>query len=95
MAPFGSGNLRPVLAVRDAKIAGSPKRMGSSRRHVSFQLVQQGTSLRAVWWNGADRMGELKGADLCDVAFSPKIQTWRGVTSVELNIKDVIPKGTS
>ena len=94
LAPFGSGNQRPVLAVRNAKVAGSPRRMGSSRRHVSFQLVQHGASLRAVWWNGADRMGELKGADSCDVAFSPKIETWRGVTSVELNVKDVIPHET-
>jgi len=91
LAPFGSGNQRPVLAVRNAKVAGRPRRMGSSRRHVSFQLVQQGTSFRAVWWNGADRMDELKGADSCDVAFSPKINTWRGVTAVELDIKDVIP----
>lgn len=91
LAPFGLGNQRPVLAVRGARIAGSPRRMGGNRQHVSFLLVQGDTSLRAVWWNGADRMGEFKGVDRCDVAFSPKVETYRGVTSVELNIKDIIP----
>ena len=91
LAPFGAGNRRPVLAVRGVKIAGNPRRMGTKRQHVSFPLVQGDTSLRAVWWNGADRMDEFKGVDRCDVAFGPKVNTYRGTTSVELIVKDILP----
>ncbi len=89
MSPFGSGNRRPVLAVKDAKVAGAPRRIGTGRNHVAFYLTQNDTSLRAVWWNGADRMEEFKGADRCDAAFTPKIETWKGTSTVELEIKDI------
>lgn len=94
LAPFGMGNRRPVFAVIGAKVAGHPRRMGARGNHVSFHLAHRGASLRAVWWDGAERIDELRQKCECDVAFTPKIETWKGATSVELQVKDVRPSAT-
>jgi single-stranded-DNA-specific exonuclease len=90
LAPFGSGNRRPVLTLRGAKVAGSPQRMGARNSHMSFHLAKEGSSLRAVWWNSAGRVKELRNAKEFDAAFSLRIDTWSGRETVELDIKDLV-----
>lgn len=89
MSPFGSGNRRPILAVKDVKVAGAPRRIGANRNHAAFHLSRDGTTLRAVWWDGAEHIEDLKSAGRCDAAFVPKIATWKGASTVELDIKDI------
>ncbi len=90
LAPHGAGNEPPVLVCSDVVVAGSPMLMGNQGQHVSFYVRQGDHSLRAVGF----RMGELydalaAGEVACDIAFTPKINGYRGIDEVELELCDV------
>jgi single-stranded-DNA-specific exonuclease len=90
LGPHGAGNTPPVLAVRGARIAGEPRRMGRDGSHISFLAHQNGASLRAVWWGAADEMERrLNGARRCDIAFALSTNAWSGSETVELTVKDL------
>lgn len=93
LAPFGKSNSRPVLAITDARVAGSPKIIGAGGNHISFRLAQGKTSLKAIWWQAADQIERLRNAGKCSVAFTPKVETWRGTTAVELVVEDIKTEG--
>jgi single-stranded-DNA-specific exonuclease len=90
LAPHGEGNPLPVLACSDVVVAGRPQLMGARGQHVAFYVRQGERSLRAVGF----RMGEIydaiaTGDVVCDVAFAPKINDFRGPEEVELELCDV------
>jgi single-stranded-DNA-specific exonuclease len=93
LAPFGHGNSRPVLCTTDVRLADSPKRIGSTGRHLSLRLVQHGVTLRAVAFGGGDWEQELIAVDgPLDVAFQPVINHFRGRHTVEMHLTDWRPQ---
>jgi single-stranded-DNA-specific exonuclease len=90
LGPHGTGNAAPVFAVRNARIAGEPRRMGRAGNHVSFLVNQEGASLRAIWWGAAEALERrLDDSRRCDLAFSLATNTWSGKENVELIVKDL------
>ncbi|MBY0523818.1 MAG: single-stranded-DNA-specific exonuclease RecJ [Gemmataceae bacterium] len=90
LEPFGTANHRPLLLAGGLQIVGEPKRMGHGERHMSFQVRQQGTTLRAVAFGMAERLEELMSAEgKCCLAFRPKINDWNGFRRVELQVADL------
>jgi single-stranded-DNA-specific exonuclease len=89
LEPYGMENPRPVLLAGGLQITGEPKKMGKGERHLSFQVRQNGASLRAVAFGMADRVEELMSADgqVC-LAFTPKINEWQGWRKAELEVAD-------
>ncbi|MBN9520543.1 single-stranded-DNA-specific exonuclease RecJ, partial [bacterium] len=61
------------------------------QKHLSFRAVQGETSFRAVGWNMADRADELMAAGECCLAFTPKVNDFRGDRTLELQVIDVKP----
>ena len=59
---------------------------------MDFRVRQGDTTMRCVAWNMAERMDELMsaGGDCC-VAFTPKINEWRGNRKLELQVIDLKP----
>jgi single-stranded-DNA-specific exonuclease len=58
--------------------------------------VRQGeTVVRAVAWGMADRMDELMaaGGDCC-LAFTPRVNEWRGERRIEIEVLDLKPGAT-
>jgi single-stranded-DNA-specific exonuclease len=93
LGPHGAGNPTPVLAVRDAQIAGAPRRMGRGGNHVSFVAHQHGATLRAVWWGAADELDRrLNGSRRCDMAFTLATNSWSGTETVELIVQDLVAR---
>ncbi|MCD6304347.1 MAG: single-stranded-DNA-specific exonuclease RecJ [Planctomycetes bacterium] len=90
MGPFGQGNPRPVVAVRRCRVLTAPRRMGRGGKTVSLLLGQGDARLRAVGFGMGDLADLLKGCREVDVAGSPGLNTFRGSTSVELHLKDVL-----
>ncbi len=89
MAPYGEGNRPPVFLVRGLRLAGDPKRMGVEGKHLSFLVrsISGGGSMRAVAFNqgeGLDRLLAMREG--FDLAFTPKINEWKGSVSVELEV---------
>ena len=94
LSPYGEGNRAPVLACSDVVVAGRPTLMGVQGQHVAFYVRQGDASLRAVGF----RMGELyetlaAGDVTCDIAFTPKINGYKGLDEVELELCDVRLRG--
>lgn len=90
LAPFGQRNPRPLLVVRKRPITGC-REVGSKGNHLKLRVMGENSWLEGI----AFQKGVLKeiaaGWDICDVAFSPEINTWNGRTMVQLNIKDLKP----
>jgi len=93
LEPYGAQNPRPRFLAAGLK-ADNLRRMGSGevQKHLSFRAVQGETSFRAVAWNMADRLDELVAANgECCVAFTPKVNDFRGNRTLELQVIDVKP----
>jgi len=92
LAPFGMGNSRPMLTASEVRLAGEPKRMGSTGRHLSMMLDQHGVQLRAVAFGGGDWLEELAQLEgTLSIAFQPVINNFRGRVSVEIHLSDWHP----
>jgi single-stranded-DNA-specific exonuclease len=89
LAPFGHGNLRPVLCASNVRLAEPPKRMGDSGRHLSMMFDQQGVKMRAVAFGGGEWEQDLNAIDgELSIAFRPVINRYRGRVSVEIHLAD-------
>ncbi len=92
LAPFGSGNPRPILCATGVTLSEPPKKMGASERHLSMRLVHQRTTIRCVAFGGAEWHDDLVGTNgLLDVAYKPVINEFKGRQSVEIQLIDWRP----
>jgi len=88
LAPFGQGNPEPRLGARNLEVVSS-RIVGA--KHLKLRLRQQnGASLGAIVFNRANLIGTQvrDGARLAAV-FTPRLNSWNGNTSVELEIRDI------
>ena len=89
LAPFGHGNSRPLFCASDVRLAGDPKRMGSTGKHLSMMFDQYGVKMRAVAFGGGDWEEELARVDgPMSIAFRPVINHFRGRVTVEIQLAD-------
>jgi single-stranded-DNA-specific exonuclease len=89
LEPYGNQNHAPLFLAGGLQIIGEPRRMGKGERHLSFQVRQQNTTLRAVAWSMAERVEELTSAGgQCCLAFTPMVNEWQGRRSVEVHVTD-------
>lgn len=89
MQPFGQGNPRPTVAMRDCELLTQPRRMGRSGRAISLLLGQGNHRIRAVGFSMGDLADALVGVQRVDVAGEPVLNTFNGRTTVELRLRDV------
>jgi single-stranded-DNA-specific exonuclease len=90
LAPFGSGNPRPVFAARGVEIVDGPRILKD--RHLKMALKQDGRIFRAVAWRAAEQHDDLvEHKSAVDVAFSLEQNQYNGEVYTELTIADVRP----
>ncbi len=89
LAPFGMGNLRPVLCATGVQLSEPPKRIGGGERHLSMRLVQHRTTMRGVGFGFGDDAEELSKINApLDIAFRPVINDFGGRRNVEIQLVD-------
>ncbi len=89
MGPFGAGNPRPVLMARDVEIGEPARTMGGGDRHLTVKIKQGPTELRAVAFGRADWVDALNAAGgPIEVVYKPKINEYRGMKRVEVELVD-------
>ncbi len=85
LAPFGQGNPRVRVRI-GATLAEPPSPLGSSGRHASLKLRENGgRPLRIVGWNWLGRLDQLPRGGRVEALISPLISTWSGNVEAELH----------
>jgi single-stranded-DNA-specific exonuclease len=91
LEPYGFGNTRPRFLATGLTVE-QPKKMGKDERHLSFRVVQNGTSMRAVAFGRGEDFEKLTSAGgKISLAFTPKINEWQGRKNVEVEVVDFVP----
>jgi single-stranded-DNA-specific exonuclease len=86
LEPYGAGNARPIFLASNLCILSEPRLIG--QRHLKMNLAgPKGRPLETIWWNGAERIAELKNG--VDVAFTVETSNWTGETFLQLSVQDV------
>lgn len=92
LAPFGMRNPRPVICATGVRLASPPKTMGTDGKHLSLNLTQHGSEVRAVAFGKGEWAEELDHENgVYDFAFKPSINEFRGQRSVQLKLMDFRP----
>ncbi len=89
--PFGLGNPRPVLAVKDCSVVKAMA-IGKDKKHLKLALRVDKDSyftLDAVGWNMATLLEKILQHKTVNLAFNLELNNWNGRESVQLNLKDI------
>lgn len=89
MAPFGQGNPEPRFGAKGLEVL-SIRPVGNNK-HLKLRLRQQnGRFFDAIAYNKGASIGSwLRSGARVAVVFTPRINTWNGMTNIELDIKDI------
>lgn len=95
MAPFGTGNPRPLFATAEVELAEPPRAVGGGQ-HLQFVLRQSTASdgspdnshRKAIAFNRGRFAEELADHPRLRVAFEPILNEWNGQRKVELKVVD-------
>ena len=90
LEPFGEGNKPPLFAMFDV-ILKEQKTMGKESNHLSLTVEKEGRIFRCVKWN--EELVEIPNGSRCDIAFYPRLNTFNGETTVQLEIFDIFFEG--
>ncbi len=86
LEPFGASNPSPTFVIKNL-VLKQKKLMGSTKEHLKLIVETPNGTLDCVWWSRGDV--PLIQGDKLDIAFAPQLNTFNGVTSVQLILKDV------
>lgn len=91
LQPFGHGNEVPILAVSGVSML-ERNRCGEDGKHLRFTATDGKTSLQCIMFNpqNVETLADYDGA--VDIVFEPKVDTWRGRSSVKLHVKDILKR---
>ena len=90
LEPFGMSNPSPAFVIKNLTLK-EKKLMGSTKEHLKLILEWANGTLDCVWWSRGDI--PLISGDKLDIAFAPQLNTFNGVTTVQLILKDVHAEG--
>lgn len=86
LEPFGASNPSPVFVVKNFTLKEKTL-MGENKNHLRLKVQGQDALYTCVWWSRGDI--PLVAEDKLDIAFSPKLNTFRDVTSLQLMVEDI------
>lgn len=85
LSPFGPSNPEPNFLARSVKVLDVPI---LKKEHVRFLFEHGGKKLEGVGFFMADRWDAVNQL-VVDLVFQPDFKTYKGVTSIQLKIKDL------
>ena len=88
LAPFGLGNPSPVLVLRNCSLEGL-RGVGQEGKHLKLRVVEQQRQIDGIGFKLGELKEEAAGWTRCDLAFIPELNTYKGISRVQLNVKDL------
>ncbi|MGF1573585.1 MAG: single-stranded-DNA-specific exonuclease RecJ [Sumerlaeia bacterium] len=92
LEPFGQDNAEPVFMLEGVETVGSPRLVGQN--HLKLQLRYNGVNFSAIGFNKGELLPLCEAGKL-DVAGKLKENTWQGRVSLELELLDLRPSGST
>lgn len=88
LEPFGEGNRMPIFAFKNLKIDSI--RALSEGKHLKLTLKDNNTIISAIGFNLGNLADEYRIGDKIDVVGVLEINSFNGVDSLQINMKDVM-----
>ena len=88
MAPFGPGNMRPVLLSKRVKDRGNAKLVGSDKTHLKCSFVAGNQSINAIGFDLGNALEVIQSSE-SDIAYVVDENEWNGETSLQLILKAI------
>ncbi len=89
LEPYGQGNEQPVLLSKDLRLAEEPRRIGQDQSHLLLKVRQGSVVHKALFFGAGARAQELVMGRPLHLVYTPRWNTFRGQTSLQLLIKDM------
>lgn len=89
LEPFGAGFARPQMYM-DGLLVEQLSEVGGGK-HLKLRLGRNGVQLGAIFFSTTARRAAIAPGDMVEVAFTPEINEFRGMRSVQLNVTDIRP----
>jgi single-stranded-DNA-specific exonuclease len=87
LAPHGNANPLPVFVSSGVEVEGSVRIVGVN--HLKFSVRESGKKLPVIGFKMAEHEDVVRNSSRIDILYSPQFNTYRGVTSVQLSLRDV------
>ena len=89
LEPFGASCPRPLLYLEGMRVEQLSEVGGG--KHLKLRLSRHGRLLDGIFFSTTACRAAIAAGDLVEVAFSPQINEFRGLRTVQLNITDIRP----
>ena len=90
--PFGPGNMAPVFVTQNVADNGEGRIVGASKDHLKLCLVQESDPFKnfpAIAFQQANLYEYIHSGDFFDICYSVDENCFRGISNLQLNIKDI------
>jgi single-stranded-DNA-specific exonuclease len=90
--PFGPENANPVFFAENVSDNGYARLVGTEDVHLQLGLIQEDSpfnNYRAIAFNQASYLSKIKNGSAFDIAYTLVENSFRGNTTIQLNIKDI------
>ena len=88
LEPFGEGNKTPIFALKNLKIDSI--RSLSEGKHIKMTLKEGNSIINAIGFNLGYLADEYRIGDKIDVVGTLEINSFNGVDSLQINVKDIM-----
>jgi single-stranded-DNA-specific exonuclease len=88
LAPFGTGNPKPLFLTRNLRLKGEPRLL--SRDTLKFWVTDGHITHQAIGFGMGGYMEKLCGTESFDLVYNPRIDTWLGQESMVLEVEEIL-----
>ena len=89
LEPYGMGNPRPIFGVRDLR-PRTAAAIGTDGKHLRMEVGTRDRRVAALYWNYGE-LAEIMTEEASDLAYTPSINEWQGMRSVQCMVDDIMP----
>lgn len=92
--PYGPGNPKPLFMASQARDTGRAKCVGQDKSHLKCRLKQRTSpvSIDGIGFGLGNMCELLKTLKPVKLAFTIEENQWNGITTSQLNIRDIVPE---